>query len=94
MTRIIVLTGARGIGKSTVCRETVALAQGKGYVCGGLLTLAHNDVREVLDVNRGDSRRLTREGDAAQAIDQGRAQAKKRGTGHPHPISAQAGLHL
>ena len=72
MARIIVLTGERGIGKSTVCRETVALAQDTGYACGGLVTLAHDDVREVLDVNSGDVRRLTQEGDTAQTVEQGR----------------------
>jgi nucleoside-triphosphatase THEP1 len=72
MTRIIVLTGARGIGKSTVCRETVAKAESEGYTCGGILTLAHDDARDVLDVGSGDVRRLTQEADAGQAIDQGR----------------------
>jgi nucleoside-triphosphatase THEP1 len=70
--RIIVLTGERGVGKSTACRETVALAQSAGYACGGLVTLAHDDVRDVLDVSSGDVRRLTHDGDAAQAVDQGR----------------------
>jgi nucleoside-triphosphatase THEP1 len=72
MASVMLLTGERGIGKSTVCRETVALAQGEGYACGGILTLAHDDVRDVLDVSSGDMRRLTVEADAAGAVDQGR----------------------
>jgi nucleoside-triphosphatase THEP1 len=72
MASVIVLTGERGIGKSTVCRRTIALAQSAGYTCGGILTLAHDDVRDVLDVSSGDVRRLTLEADAPQAIDQGR----------------------
>jgi nucleoside-triphosphatase THEP1 len=72
MASLIVLTGARGIGKSTVCRETVARAQGEGYTCGGIVTLAHDGGRDVLDASSGDVRRLTLEADAAQAVDQGR----------------------
>jgi nucleoside-triphosphatase THEP1 len=72
VTRIVVLTGERGIGKSTVCRNTVALARDEGYACGGLLTLAHDDVRDALDVSSGDVRRLTQEGPATRAVDQGR----------------------
>jgi nucleoside-triphosphatase THEP1 len=72
MASVILLTGERGIGKSTVCREMVALAQGEGYACGGIITLAHDDVRDVLDVRSGDTRRLTLEVGAAEAVDQGR----------------------
>jgi nucleoside-triphosphatase THEP1 len=60
--RIIILSGERGAGKTTVCRKTVALAQAQGYTCGGVLTLSHpNDVRDVLDVHSGRTRRLTLE---------------------------------
>jgi nucleoside-triphosphatase THEP1 len=72
VTVIVILTGKRGIGKSTVCRKTVALAQGEGHACGGILTLSHDDVRDALDVSSGDARRLTQELHAAQAVDQGR----------------------
>lgn len=72
MASVILLTGERGIGKSTVCRETVALAQGEGYACGGILTLAHGDVRHVMDVSSGDMRRLTLEAGAAEGVGQGR----------------------
>jgi nucleoside-triphosphatase THEP1 len=72
MSRLIVLTGERGVGKSTVCRQTVVLAQGEGYICGGIITLARDNVRDVLDVGSGDVRRLTQPEDASPAIDQGR----------------------
>lgn len=72
MASVIVLTGERGIGKSTVCRGTVGMAQSEGYTCGGILTLAHEDGRDVLDVSSGDVRRLTLEVNAAQGVDQGR----------------------
>lgn len=71
--RIIVLSGERGAGKSTVCRETIALAQARGYTCGGLLTLSRpDDTLDVLDVRSGDVRRLTLEPDASPAVIQGR----------------------
>jgi nucleoside-triphosphatase THEP1 len=72
MASIIILTGERGVGKSTVCRETIARAQSAGYRCSGILTLAHDDGRDVLDVSSGDMRRLTLEADADQGVDQGR----------------------
>lgn len=72
MDRVIILTGERGVGKSTVCRKTVALAQRKGYVCGGVLTLARDGVREVVDVRSGHHRRLTTGCEGERAIIQGR----------------------
>ncbi len=62
MSRIIVLTGERGVGKSTVCQEAVTLAQAAGYTCGGILTLSRpDDVRLLVDVSSGDQRQLTLE---------------------------------
>ncbi len=71
--RIVILTGERGVGKSTVCHETVILAQGKGYTCGGLITISRPDgARDVLDVRNGDTRRLTLPPDEEPAVIQGR----------------------
>ena len=71
--RIVLLAGERGAGKSTVCRETIALAQARGYSCGGVLTLGRPDgALDVLDVRSGRVRRLTLEPDANQAVIQGR----------------------
>jgi nucleoside-triphosphatase THEP1 len=72
MASVILLTGERAIGKTTVCRETVARAQAEGHPCGGILTLARDDAREILDVSSGDTRRLTVEADARDAVEQGR----------------------
>ena len=63
--RIVILTGKRGAGKSTVCSKTVDLAQARGYTCGGIITLRRTtpgcptDCRDVLDVHTGLSRRFT-----------------------------------
>jgi len=71
--RIVILTGERGVGKSTVCRKTIDLAQTKRYTCGGVLTLSHpNDVREVCDVHSGHTRRLTLEPGARDGVNLGR----------------------
>ncbi len=72
MGRLIVLTGGRGVGKSTVCHRAVALAEEKGYRCGGIVTLARQGVRHVLDVSSGRRRRLTQAPDGGGAVIQGR----------------------
>ncbi len=69
---IVILTGERGAGKSTVCRETIALAQARRYTCGGVLTLSRpNGALDVLDVHSGYVRRLTLEPDVSPAVIQG-----------------------
>jgi len=71
--RVIVLTGERGVGKSIVCRETIALAQARRHTCGGLLTLRRPDgTLDVLDVHSGYVRRLTLEPDESPVVTQGR----------------------
>ena len=63
--RIVILTGQRGAGKSTVCSKTVDKAQARGYTCGGVITLRRTtpgrvtDCRDVLDVRTGQLRQLT-----------------------------------
>jgi nucleoside-triphosphatase THEP1 len=71
MSCIIFLTGERGIGKSTICRRTIDLAQSKGYACAGIITLARDGVRNVVDVSSGALRRLTQAEYAARAVEQG-----------------------
>jgi len=71
--RIIILSGERGTGKSTVCHETIELARAGGYVCGGLITLPGNgDDLDVLDARSGSVRRLTLEPGTSPAVIQGR----------------------
>jgi nucleoside-triphosphatase THEP1 len=63
--RIVILTGKRGVGKSTVCSKTVDLAQAHGHTCSGIITLRRTtpdcvtDCRDVLDIHTGLSRRFT-----------------------------------
>jgi nucleoside-triphosphatase THEP1 len=68
---VVILTGERGVGKSTVCDKTVARSQSRGYTCGGLITLRH-DTLDVRDVSSGDTRRLTLDSKVAPAVVQGR----------------------
>ena len=69
----IIITGERGVGKTTVCQKAVAVAQSEDYVCNGLLTLNQPDgERDVVDVCSGDKRRLTVGPDTEPAVLQGR----------------------
>jgi nucleoside-triphosphatase len=71
--RIVILTGERGVGKSTVCREAIALAQAKRYTVGGVLTLSRpTGALDVLDLRSGYVRRLTVGPDVSPAVIQGR----------------------
>jgi nucleoside-triphosphatase THEP1 len=70
---VVILTGERGVGKTTVCRETITLAEARDYTCGGILTLTQPDGElDVLDASSGDTHRLTLPPDAKPAIVQGR----------------------
>jgi nucleoside-triphosphatase len=58
--RIVILTGERGAGKTTVCQRAAAIAASKQYLCCGILTLRRSrDILDVLDVRSGQVRRLT-----------------------------------
>lgn len=73
MARIVVLTGERGSGKSTVCRKMVKLAQEQRYVCGGVITLTQPEgERAVLNIRSGDTRQLTVAPDVSPAVVMGR----------------------
>lgn len=71
---IIILTGERGVGKSAVCRATIAQAQAQGYTCGGLITQSSPNGNDLIlcDVQSGETRRLTCEPGMNQAIPHGR----------------------
>ncbi|MGD1993015.1 MAG: nucleoside-triphosphatase [Anaerolineae bacterium] len=63
--RIILISGERGVGKTTVCHRIVAQAREAGYDCGGILTLRTDGPSEriAVDVRSGERRPLTaREG--------------------------------
>jgi len=70
--RLIILTGSRQVGKSTVCAELVALADKKGYRCGGIVTLARDGERQVVDARTLERRRLTCSSGEGAGVIQGR----------------------
>lgn len=52
---VVIVTGAIGIGKTTVCEKVVKIVQSLGYTCGGVLTYkAHDESLSVLDIQTGD----------------------------------------
>ena len=73
---VVILTGDRGVGKSTVCHKALTIAQARGYVCGGVVTTSHpNSARQVLNARTGQTRWLTLEpgrSNANGAVAQGR----------------------
>mgnify|MGYP006304929073 CR=1 FL=1 len=70
--RVVILSGERRVGKSTVCAELVSLAREVGFRCGGLITLAEDGEREVVDAQTGNRRRLTHGAGEGPAVIQGR----------------------
>lgn len=72
MGRVAIVTGTRGVGKTTVCWNTITLARARGATCGGIVTQCHDGAREVHDVRTGEVRRLTREPNGTPAVVQGR----------------------
>lgn len=57
---LFLLTGPRGVGKTTVCLRAVARAQQAGFSCAGVLTLQEDEDRRVVaDVRTGMRRPLT-----------------------------------
>jgi nucleoside-triphosphatase THEP1 len=69
---VVLLTGERGVGKTTVCRQVVKMAERMGLTCGGILTLADHGVRDVVDVRNGSRRRLAQVSGSGEAVIQGR----------------------
>lgn len=69
----LILTGARGAGKTTVCYKTAVLARTAGYTCAGVITLSRPDgTREVLDISTGQMRTLTTTQDTGPVVWVGR----------------------
>jgi len=52
---LIIITGATGIGKTTVCEKVVKIIRSSGYSCGGILThkAAHESLI-ALDIQTGE----------------------------------------
>lgn len=72
MIGVTILTGERGIGKTTICQRAIKLARADGVDCGGILTLARDGVREAYDVRNDTVRRLTQESETEPTVVQGR----------------------
>jgi nucleoside-triphosphatase THEP1 len=90
-TSIVILSGERGVGKTTACRETVALAQANGYTCGGILTSTQPDGElDVIDVSNSETRRLTLPPNTEPAIVQGRFRFAPETVGWGNIVLAEA----
>ncbi len=56
---VIIVTGATGIGKTSVCRKLIELARNRGYTCGGILTYKALDKSIIIeDIQSGDKETL------------------------------------
>jgi len=56
---VIIVTGAIGIGKTTVCEKVVSILQSSGYSCGGILTYkAPDESLSILDIQTGEKKAL------------------------------------
>lgn len=56
---VIIVTGAIGAGKTTVCEKLVNLLQRSGYSCGGILTYkAPDESLTIFDIQTGEKKPL------------------------------------
>ena len=56
---VIIITGSKGIGKSTVCRKLVEIARDQGLSCSGILTYKATDKSIIVeDIQRGEKETL------------------------------------
>ena len=56
---VIIVTGAIGIGKTTVCQKLIETARNLGYTCGGILTHKAKDRGIIIeDIQSGASETL------------------------------------
>lgn len=46
---VIIVTGAIGIGKTTVCQKLVSTVRNRGYTCGGILTYKAEDKSIIIE---------------------------------------------
>ncbi len=61
---VIIVTGAIGIGKTTVCRQVIGIVRGEGYPCGGVLTDKSPDGGIIIeDIQTGERETLASAGD-------------------------------
>ena len=56
---VIIVTGAIGIGKTTVCRKLIGIVRNQGYTCGGILTYKAADKGIIIeDIQSGEKETL------------------------------------
>ncbi len=56
---VIIVTGAIGIGKTTVCRKLIEIVRSQGYTCGGILTYKAADKDIIIeDIQSGEKETL------------------------------------
>ena len=56
---VIIVTGAIGIGKTTVCEKVVSIVRSSGYTCGGILTYKAPDKSlTILNIQTGERKTL------------------------------------
>ena len=56
---LIMITGAIGIGKTTVCRKLIGILKSQGYCCGGIITYKAPDKGIIIeDIRTGKSETL------------------------------------
>ena len=61
---VIVVTGAVGVGKTTVCEKVIRIARSQGHSCGGVIARkARNEDIIIEDVQTGETRVLASPGD-------------------------------
>ena len=52
---VIIVTGAIGIGKTTVCEKVIKIARSEGYSCGGIIThKTQNEDIIIEDIQTGE----------------------------------------
>jgi nucleoside-triphosphatase len=60
---VIIVTGAIGIGKTTVCEKVVRIARSQGHSCGGVIARkARNEDIVIEDIQTGETRVLASTG--------------------------------
>ena len=56
---VVIVTGAIGIGKTTVCEEVIKIIRNKGYSCGGIITYKiRNEDIVIEDIQTGETKTL------------------------------------
>jgi nucleoside-triphosphatase len=71
--RVIILSGGRRIGKTTVCAKAVALARSQVRTCSGVITPSRSAaIRDIQNVRTGTVRTLTCTQNRRHAVTAGR----------------------